>query len=66
LFQQVERKEFCEKKKKKKKKGLDSPDFEKSIQISPYFFNSLDIAYLVKINKKRIFNFHIWSIAKFG
>jgi hypothetical protein len=39
-------------KKKKKTKGLNSPDFEKSIQISPDFFNRLDIAYLVKINLK--------------
>jgi hypothetical protein len=39
------------KRKRKRKKGLDLPDFEKSIQISPDFFNRLDIAYLVKINK---------------
>jgi hypothetical protein len=48
FVQHVERKEFCE---KKKEKGLDLPDFEKSIQISkPRFFQQ--VGYIVKINKK--------------
>jgi len=39
------------KRKRKRKKGLDLPDFEKSIQISkPRFFQQ--VGYIVKINKK--------------